>query len=251
MKITLLKSLLIILLITLSALITQAQQRGSPSVAPRTAKSKIKYRLMANYDLAMTNPSALNDYRSVAKWSGTTVTEGTFNNMNGFSVGAGYLLNSGFIGLEYSHSFQDLPNTYVPPGTFRVQDTFNYDTVYLTYDWLINPAIELGAGIGQTLKFQYHNILTSGSVTEDVIWQATPMVFKVRAAYNFHMSSTFKFRIGASYESAASSSVQADSNHPTVGTGITSGQSLKGADGSDVKVDISGLHLNAGLVVAF
>lgn len=258
MNFSLLRSFFIIFIVSTSALTTQAQKRGSPSVAPAKPSGSVNYRILANYDYIMTSPGDLNSYRSQFLWNGTTVTQGTFSNMNGFTIGAGYLIGAGFASIEYTHASQDLPNTLITPSTTSVKDSFNYDTVYVVYDWLFNQgptqSYELGLGVGQAIKYEYHNLLSNGSVTEDLIWQATPVVFKLRGNYNFHFSNNVRFRLGATYENATSSAMKADSNHPTItvnGSPVISGQNLKYANGSDVKVDISGLRLNVGLVVAF
>lgn len=260
MKLNFFRTFFIVFVLSISTFTAQAQKRGSPSVAPaRPSSGSVKFRLLANYDFIMTSPGDLNNQRSENLWNSTTATQGVFNNLNGFSVGGGYMLSQGFLGLEYSHATQDLPNTLIAPGTYSVKDSFNYDTVYLLYDWVFNKganqSYELGLGIGQAIKFQYHNIFTNGAITEDLYWQATPLVFKARAHYNYHFSSNVRLRLGATYENATSSSMKADSNHPTVtinGLGVVSGQNLKSViSGADTKVDISGFRLNAGLVVAF
>lgn len=238
----------------------KAQSRGSPSVAPArpSGGSAVNFRLLANYDLIMSSPSDLNDQRTQNLWNSTTATQGSFNNLNGFTVGGGYFTGKGFLGIEYSHALQELPNTLIAPGTYSVKDSLNYDAVYVLYDWVFNnsakQSYELGLGIGQAIKFQYHNVFTNGSVTEDLFWQATPLVFKARANYSYHFSNHVRLRMGATYENATSSSMKADSNHPTItvnGGGVVSGQTLKGTSGSDTKVDISGFRFNAGIVVAF
>lgn len=247
------------LVLSLTGIAAVAQSRGSPSVAPaRPSSGSVKFRLLANYDFIMTNPSELNDQRSQNLWNSTTATQGTFNNLNGFTIGGSYLMGRGFLCVEYSHALQELPNTLIAPGTYSVKDSFNYDTVYVLYDWVFSKSAkqsyELGLGVGQAIKFQYHNVFTNGSVTEDLFWQATPMVFKARAHYSYHFSDHVRLRVGATYENATSSSMKADSNHPTItvnGGGVVSGQTLKNASGSDTKVDISGLRFNAGIVVAF
>ncbi len=250
-------AILILSLVPVSAF----AERGSPSVAPArpSSGSPVNFRLLANYDFIMTSPSALNDQRAQPPlWNSTTATQGSFNNMNGYTLGGGYFMGKGFLSVEYSHALQELPNTLIAPGTYSVQDTLNYDAVYVLYDWVFNKggnqSYELGLGAGQAIKFQYHNILTSGGVTEDLFWQATPMVFKARAHYSYHFSNHVRLRLGATYENATSSSMKADSNHPTVtigGSSVVSGQTLKSPGGTDTKVDISGFRLNAGLVVAF
>ena len=260
MNLNIFKTFFIIFALSFSAATGQAQKRGSPSVAPAKPSmgSPVKFRFLANYDFVMTSPSDLNNQRAQFLWNSATATQGTFNNMNGFAIGGGYFLNQGFLGVEYSHVLQDLSNTLISPGTYSVKDSFNYDTVYVLYDWVFNKganqSYELGLGVGQAIKFQYHNIITTGNVTEDLFWQSTPIVFKARAHYSYHFSDNVRLRLGATFENATSSSMKADSNHPTItvnGTGIVSGQTLKNTSGSDTKVDISGFRLNAGLVVAF
>lgn len=257
MKFNILSSFFIIFVVSISVH-TASAQSGSPSVAPARPSNSVNYRILANYNYIMTSPSDLNDHRSQFLWNGTTASQGTFSNMNGFSVGIGYLVGRGFLGLEYAHGTQDLASTLISPSTTTVKDSLDYDTVYLVYDWLLNQgpkqSYELGVGVGQAIKFQYHNVLSAGGTTEDLIWQATPIVFKVTAHYNFHFSHNVKFRVGAAYESATSSTMKADTNHPTItvnGSPVISGQNLKYANGADVKVDISGPRLSAGLVVAF
>ncbi len=259
MTLNIFRTILIVLVLSLSAITTQAEKRGDPSVAPaRPTTSGTSIRILANYDFIMTSPGDLNTQRAGNLWNSTTATQGTFNNMNGFTLGAGYSVKQGVLGVEYSHALQELANTLIAPGTYSVKDSINYDTIYLTYDWLYtkaaNQSYELGLGIGQAIKFQFHNLFTTGAVTEDLYWQATPVVFKLRAHYNYHFSSNVKLRLGATYELASSSSMKADSNHPTItinGSGVVSGQPLRNATGSDTKVDISGFRLSAGLVVAF
>ena len=260
MKINFFRTFFVILALFLTAISAEAQKRGSPSVAPArpSSGSPVSFRLLANYDFIMTSPGDLNGQRASFLWNSTTATQGTFNNMNGFTVGGAYFLGQGFLGVEYSHALQELQNTLIAPGTYSVKDTFNYDTVYVLYDWVFNKgsnqSYELGLGVGQAIKFQYHNVLTT-AVTEDLFWQATPMVFKARANYSYHFSNHVRLRVGATYENATSSSMKADSNHPTItvnGSGIVSGQTLKSAStGADTKVDVSGFRFNAGLVVAF
>lgn len=260
MKINIFRTFFVVLVLSLTAMSVGAQGRGSPSVAPArpSTGSPVNFRLLANYDFIMTSPNELNDLRTQNLWNSTTATQGTFNNMNGFTIGGGYFMGKGFLGVEYSHALQELPNTLIAPGTYSVQDTFIYDSVYVLYDWVFNKggnqSYELGLGIGQALKFQYHNIFSNGGVTEDLFWQATPMVFKARAGYSYHFSNHVRVRVGATYENATSSSMKADSNHPTItvnGGGVVSGQTLKSGSGADTKADISGFRLNAGLVVAF
>lgn len=235
----------------------QAQKRGSPSAMPARSSSAVKYRILANYDYVMTNPSELNDFGATFNWGNTTKAQGSFGTMNGFSLGAGYLMGNGFLGFEYSYGAQELPKTTIVPTSNTIQYTFDYQAIYVLYDWTFglgkDQSYELGGGIGYALKYQYHWILTTGPTIEELIWQANPITFKIRANYNYHFSNTFRIRAGATYEYATSSSLKADSSHPGItvdNVGVVAGQNLSSA-GRDVKVDISGLRLNAGLVLAF
>lgn len=259
-------------LVTLSA--AQAQQKTPPPPTPApsapasnpfmvtsnnaTPTSTAKFRLLANYNYSLITPNDLNDYRAGLLWNNTTRTQGTFNNLQGFSIGAGYKVEDGFLGIEYSHEFQELTNTAIQPSTLYVQDTFEYDAIYAVYDYVIdrgNYSYELGGGIGYAIKYQYHNLLSNNGATEDVYWEANPIVAKVRAHFNYHFSDNVRARVGAAYEYATSSSMQADSNHTSVtinGSSVRSGQSLKKiGTNDDVTVDMSGLRLTAGIVVAF
>lgn len=255
--------ILIILLtaFTLSTLIpstSHSQTRGSPSVAPARPLSGSKpnsptYRLMANYDYIMTNPSDLNNFNKGIVWNGTTQVQNSFSNLNGFTIGFGYLIGNGYLGFEYSLASQQLPSTTIIPTSQTIQNTLDYQPLYISYDWLFSQgpkqSYELGGGLGYAMKYQYHWLLSNAGTTEEVIWQANPILFKVRANYNYHFSNNIRIRLGAAYEYATSSSLKADSSHPTLG--VTSGQNLRWAGGQDVKVDMSGFRLNAGLVVAF
>ncbi len=257
--------LLLLTFVTLTSshyVFAQAPKRASPSSSSSAGTRKsssrassVNFRLMANYDLVMTSPGDLNNFHSNMTWGASTHPQGTFNNMNGFSLGAGFLAGPGFLGLEFNSAIQELPSTQIIPTSSTIQDTLDYQTVYAVYDWVnnlnANSSYELGMGVGYALKYQYHWVLTAGATTEDVIWQANPMVFKVRANYNYHFSDNVRLRAGATYEYATSTNLKASASHPTVGTGIVSDQPLRYATGQDVKVDISGLRLNVGLVVAF
>lgn len=205
------------------------------------------FRLFANYDYVMTNPSALNDYRATTLWNSTTVAQGTFGGMNGFSVGGSYLLGPGYLGVEYAFASQELSNTTIAASTTSVHDTFDYQTVYgvydLAYDINETSSYEFGGGIGYALNYQFHNIFTNGGTTEDVLWSSNPIVFKVRGYYNYHFSENIRARVGASYEYATSDNLTSDSAHPTVGTGIISGQAFGHV------VNMSGVRLSAGIVI--
>jgi hypothetical protein len=234
-----------------------AQAKASPSNSPKSSSSRsgtnTKIRLLATYDYIMISPSDINRFRSTTLWNGTTATRGTFDLMNGFTLGGAYQLGSGYAGLEYSFANQELPATSVPPGLFSIQDTLQYQSVYLVYDWVkeinANHSYELGGGLGYALRYEFHWINKTSTGTDDVIWQANPLVAKLRAAYNYHFSHNVKARIGITYEYTPATSLSADGAHPT--GPVTSGQVLRYSSGQTVNLDISGLRLNAGLVVAF
>lgn len=226
----------------------------------RPTKNSLDYRLLANYDYVMTNPTDLNSYGANTNWGTTTKAQGSFSNMNGFSLGGGYLLGHGYLGVEYAYAMQDLPETIILPTSNSIQYTFDYQTIYLVYDWAFNldanQSYEFGGGIGYAIAYQYHWIYKTGSITEEVIWQANPnpIVFKARASYNYHVSENFRIRAGATYEYATSSSLLADTTHSGLivnGSSVIANQNLKSATGQNVTADISGLRLSLGLVAAF
>lgn len=241
----------IVIAIFISTVIAQAQT-SSPSGG--FSGGTVNYRLLANYDYIMISPNDLNNYNSSITWGGTTQAQGSFRSMNGYSIGAGYLVKGGFIGVEYSYGIQELPNTVITPTTSTIQYSFDYHTLYLMYDWVsnldTNQSYELGAGLGYALKYQYHWVQKTATAIEEVIWQANPIIFKVRANYNYHFTKNILLRTGATYEYATSSGLTADSNHPLLG--VTSGQSLRySATNQDVTVDVSGFRLNVGATFAF
>ncbi|AGH95477.1 hypothetical protein [Pseudobdellovibrio exovorus] len=216
------------------------------------------FRVLGGYEYSLVSPSDLNDYRSRQLWNNTTASQGTFSSMNGFTVGGGMRLGSGFLGLEYTRSFQELNNTQVTATTTFIQDTFEYESVFALYDLAFEiddqNSFELGGGIGYALKYRYHNVLTANGVQEDVYWQDQPMAFKVRAFYNYHFTPNIIIRAGGQYEYVTSGDMTVDGNHPTVvvnGGAIINGQKLRNQDGSAVKVDMSGLRLSIGAAVAF
>lgn len=231
-----------------------AQAKGNPSTAARNSSSgpNTKFRFLAKYEYSMINPKDLNDFRAGTTFGGTTRSQGTFNAMNGFNIGAGYLLGPGYLGLEYNAANQELPTTTITPTSATVQDTVQFQSIYLTYDWVnninANSSYEFGGGLGYALKYEFHWVLTNGG-TDDVIWKANPIVAKLRGAYNYHFSKNVKASIGAAYEYATSSSMSADANHPAVA--VTSGQTLRYASGQDVKVDLSDFRFNVGLILGF
>lgn len=249
-----------LILSTLSSLTAYAQaQQGSPSVAPAPSPAhNTQFRVLAEYVYSMSSPGDLNDYRSKQLWNNTTASQGTFSGMQGFTVGGGLKAGPGFLGLEYSRSFEELPNTQIGATTTYVQDTFEYESIYALYDYVIvidqNQSLELGGGIGYAMKYQYHNFLTSNGVQEDVVWKDEPMAFKVRAYYHYHFTPNVILRAGGSYEYVTSSDMKSDANHPTVvvnGAAVINGQKLRKASGENVKVDMSGLRLSIGATFAF
>lgn len=217
------------------------------------------FRILATYDYVLVNPKDLNDQRSATMWDNTTRSEGNFNALGGFTVGGGYRLGPGFVGIEYNHDSQELANTLIlPSNTKSIRDTFEYDAVYALYDLVYQPSLnhsfEVGGGVGYAIKYEFHNILSNSGTTEDLYWQDHPLVFKVRANYNYHINENFIVRAGADYEYATSSNMTADSSHPSIiinGGTVISGQTLRTNTGQDVKVDMSGFRLHIGGVLAF
>ncbi len=252
MKIKFVFSVLIALLISLAKQDVFAQT-PLPKAPTKNMPSQTLYRIYADYNYTMVSPGNLNDYGTSLTWGGTTKVATTFTNLNGYTVGAGYKMDRDYIGAEYSYAIQELPKTTILPGPNTIQYSFDYLTMYLVYDKVFDlnetQSYELGGGIGYAIYYRYHWLQTSSSSTEEVIWQANPIVAKIRATYNYALSDSFKVRVGATYEYATSSSLSSDSAHPLI-QGIVAGQPLR-SNGQDVTVDISGLRINAGLSLIF
>lgn len=252
------KSFLIFSTITVFSALALAQQ-GSPSAPPNyNPDATAKFRVLADYDYGMVSPGNLNDYRSRQLWNNTTPSQGTFSALQGFTVGGGFMMGPGFLGLEYSQSFEELPNTQIGATTTFVKDTFEYQSVYAVYDWVFkidkNQSFELGGGIGYALKYQYYSTLSSNGVQENVMWEDQPWAFKARAFYHYHFTPNILLRAGAQYEYVTSSDMEADANHPTVvinGGPVINGQKLRNASGENVTVDMSGVRLSVGATFAF
>lgn len=254
------------LMISLISTTLMAQAPAEPLSVPAagapnkfaTARAETSYkipylRMFANYDFVMVNPSSLNDTRAKTLWGTTTATRGQFSGLNGFSVGGSVLVGPGYLGAEYAFAVQELDDTQIIPTTNKVHDSFDYQSVYAVYDLNYNisenSSWEVGGGIGYAVTYQYHNVFDSSGTKEEVIWQANPILAKVRAAYNYHFSENLRVRVGVGYEYATSDQLTADSNHPTIGTGIISGQPLRNTSGGNQVVDMSGLRLSAGIVI--
>lgn len=253
MKSNLIKSLVITVLVIIAAIAAQAQVK--PTKAPtKSGSMNSQYRLYGDYNYIMASPSDVNSYGSSLTWGGTTQYDHSISNLNGFSIGAGYKISTGYFSLEYNYALQELPTKTILPGPNTIQYSFDYLTIYALHDWVFdsgtNQSYELGVGLGYAVKYRYHWLQNSGGATEEVIWQANPLVAKVRANYNYHFSDYLKIRMGASYEYATSSNMSSDSAHPLILGGIVSGQPLRNGT-QDVKVDISGLRINAGLLLEF
>lgn len=252
MKINFISSIFITLLIILAKQGVFAQT-PLPKAPTKNMPSQTLYRIYADYNYVMVNPNNLNDYGTSLTWGGTTKVATTFTNLNGFTAGAAYKTDQGYLGAEYSYAIQELPKTTILPGPNTIQYSFDYLTLYLVHDWVFelkeNQSYELGAGIGYALQYRYHWLQASSSSTEEVIWQANPIVAKIRATYNYALNDSFRIRAGATYEYATSSSLSSDSAHPLI-QGIVAGQPLR-SNGQDVTVDMSGLRFNAGLSLVF
>ena len=231
----------------------QQVQSQRTEFAKEETLPEVQFRLLANFEYANVNPSALNENRTRTLWNGSTVTQGTFSAPIGFSVGAGYSIWDGFLGFEFGRVSEELASTPIQATTTTVKDGFDLEYVSLTYDYVIpytaEHSFEAGGAIGTALKFRFYNLLESPTASEIIYWQDTPLIFKIRGAYNYHFSKHVRFRAALGYEMASSSNMTSDENHPT--QTISQGQPLRDGNGQNVKVDFSGLRGTAGLVVAF
>jgi hypothetical protein len=234
----------------------QVRSQRASNTATKTIP-KINYRILANFEYANSAPNNLNTFRSEILWGGTTATEGQFSDLTGFSVGTGFMLYEGFLGLELEYASQNLPNTEIGVSGTSIQDGFEYETVQLTYDWVFQESLEhsfeLGFGIGMATKFKFtQKILTSS--TETVIWKDSPFTFKLRGFYSYHFSEHVRIRLGLGYEGLSSNSLKSEGDHPGVtlnGQPISSGLTLQNSSFENVTADLTGARASAGLVVAF
>lgn len=191
-------------------------------------------------------------------WNSTTPSDGKLNATAGFTISGAYRISSGFLGLEYNLASQELGSTTVTPTTTTVKDAIETQTVYATYDHIVyeksNQYFNVGGGVGYAINFKFINKINFGTSEQDVTWQANPIIFKLRGTYNYGFSENIIAKFGLGYEYASTNSVSADQNYPGVtfnGSSVVSGATLKNTTGSDVKVDLSGLRLFAGVTVAF
>ena len=256
-------------LISLLSWSVQAQQRKAVSFQQQVQSQKAAqspsvnveqspFRITAGVEVANADLSSLNAYRDTILWNGTTVTTGSFNNLTGFNIGAGYYWGPGYLSLEFNRESQDLPATLVTGTGTSVQDSIEMETLQLAYDWVFQKSqtgsFELGLSAGMATQFKFINIFTATGYHETLYWNDTPFVFKLRAFYNYHFSQQVRLRVGLAYESITSDNLKADSNHPNLslyGAPITSGQKLLDVQGKAVKVDASGARGLLGLEVAF
>lgn len=231
----------------------QQVQSQRAEYSKEEAIPEVQFRLLANFEYANVNPSALNENRTRTLWNGSTVTQGTFAAPMGFSVGAGYSIWGGFLGVEFGRISEELSSTPIPASTTTVRDGFDLEHVSLTYDYVIpythEHSFEAGASVGTALKFRFYNLLESPTASEVIYWQDNPILFKVRGAYNYHFSKHVRFRAALGYEMASSSNMTAAENHPA--QTISQGQAYRDGNGQNVTIDFSGLRATAGLVVAF
>lgn len=240
---------------------TTFQQQIQNQRLAQTATTQVNqslFRIIAAGEYANVTPGMLNSFRSGNLWNSTTASQGTFSNLFGFNIGAGYYIKSGYLGIEFNRLTQELPDTLITSTTTSIQDSVELETLQINYDWVFqdnhNDSYEIGLSLGMATKFRYYNILNNNGTRETLYWQDTPFVAKVRGFYNYHFSQNVRFRIGLFYEYATSNNLKADSHHPTIsfnGQPVTANQVLTDSQGSNLKVDLSGIRALAGLVVAF
>lgn len=245
----------------------RAQQRKAVSIQQqdqqnRALQNKIydtetKYRLTAHMLFANSNPAGINSFRAGMLWNATTSTRGSVSNLTGFHVSAEYKINTDYIGLEFGKAEQILDNTPITGATYSVQDSADYEFLYLIYNRVNQKtdetSYEYGLGLGYATKFRFHNLFEGTGYKEDLGWQDNPVLLKVSGSYNHHFSHNVRARAGVAYEYAVSGNLKADANHSVTmnGSPISSGQSLQNSNGENITMDLSGIRLYAGLAVAF
>lgn len=234
----------------------QVQDQRNENVGTRTV-TPTTFRFLANLEYASSSPTDFNDARASNLWGATTASPESFGSYTGFSVGAGYYIWEGFVGIELENFSKNFSSANITPTATFVQDSFEFETILLTYDWVYQEvpehSFEIGLGLGQATKYKFSNIFT-GSLNETLVWSDTPFVYKVRAFYNYHFSQHVRFRAGAAYEGISSNKLKLDEDHAGFtfnGQPATSGLTYEDANGNGITVNMSGLRASVGLAVAF
>ena len=240
------------------------QQQVQAQKAEREAPHAIietKYRIVGAFEQAFTSPKDLNDFRNEQLWVNTPAAGETFSSLPGFAASFGYKKENSIYSLELDQYGKKLSSADVS-ATTSVRDSIEVETLQLTYDHVFQDSpedsIELGAGIGKALKFRYINHITTTSIGNPanetgIIWEDSPFVFSVRAAYNYFFSANVGLRFAVGYQYLTSDELKAaDTYNATYfGIPVTSGKSLTDSNNQNVKMDLSGVKATAGLSVNF
>ena len=236
----------------------QVQAQHEAQHPTQRAIVETKVRLVANFEYTNTSPKDLNDYRSQSMWVGTPAAAQSFGSLSGFSVGVGYKVGQGYLSLELEHGSQVLSNAAAnASGTTTVQDSVEYQTVQIVYDWIYQTSpdysFEIGLGLGEATQFHYVNALNVNGTLTTINWGDTPFVYKLRGFYSYHFSENVRFRVGAAYEGLSSNGLKAEADYNATygGQPITKGLPFNDANNQSVKMDLSGFRASAGIVVAF
>jgi hypothetical protein len=235
---------------------SQRAVRDAPRAIPET-----HFRILAGFDQLFTSPKELNDFRNDQLWVGTPAAGETFSALQGFNVGIGYKNESSVYSLELEQHGKKLSGAAVSTTT-TVRDSIDVQTLQLVYDHVFQDSpedsIELGIGAGMALKFHYINHITNSSIglpdqETGVTWKSTPFVLKVRTAYNYYFSENVGVRVAVGYQYLVSDNLEAAENYNVTyfGIPVTSGKTLTDANNQNVKIDLSGVQLSAGLSVNF
>lgn len=211
------------------------------------------FQVAASVDMGFPSAKELNEYRSNLS-SSNVDSKGHIGQMTGYSVSLGHAVGKGVLSLQYSSSAQVLPDSDYMYTTLKVQNRLYYSAAYLIYDYPVYQSNGLigtvGAGVGKSLKFEYHEEMTGGG-TEDIVWEGTAVPTKVRLGLINVLSANFQLILEAQYE-MVSSELKASKSyaHSINGSAISEGDPLR-SGGKNVKADLSGLRLSAGVAILF
>jgi hypothetical protein len=219
--------------------------------------------LEALYGTASIKSDELNDAREHFRYNSTTYADGTFNKMSLMGFSLGYKIYDWFAILaRYEQSSQKLPETNItggPPAPYTVAESFLYDSAYILLDF----PFEFGAGffvsarmgLGYALKYEFHQKLAGSNWSEDLVWRANPIGYKIGATFGYAFTSYFALFTEAMMESIHSElkTTKAYPNLNINNVPIESNQTYDNLHGKRRAVDVSmsGLRTSVGLRLTF
>jgi hypothetical protein len=132
----------------------------------------------------------------------------------------------------------------------------SYSAVYLMYDYPIFKSGyfsgSLGAGVGKTLDFTYHEQL-SGGASDAMEWIGSAYPTKLRLTLEDALSDNVNLFLNGEYEMVSSElKAKTDYAHGFGGTAVPKDQNLKNYfTNKNVTADLTGWRLCLGVAVLF